>query len=139
MPKYGSGKGATLVFSNNPVALTINSISLGSKTRTPVDVSNLSSGEFMEKVSGDITDHGSVSVQGFFDGEEIPVKGVMDLVTITFPLRPGQATASIWSGQAFINSYNPLENVAINEPIRFSMTITWKGEPPPAWTASTAT
>lgn len=129
-----TGNGATLTRSGFTV--DIRSITIGNQTIDLLDVSILSTTGFMEKISADLADAGSFTVEYLFDATDVDVAlgGAAVSTTITFPVVGGSGTAATISGTAICTDkkFPDLQN---NELQVASATFTWDGVTGPAFTA----
>ena len=130
-----TGNGATLTRSGFTVDIV--SISIGEQTIDLLDISLISTTGFMEKISADLADAGSFTVEYLFDASDADVTlgGAAASTTITFPLNGG-STAATLAGTAICTSkkYPDLQN---NELQTASATFSWDGVTGPAFTAQT--
>jgi hypothetical protein len=126
-----TGNGATLTRSGFTVDIV--SISIADQTIDLLDVSLISTTGFMEKISADLADAGSFTVEYLFDSTEADVTlgGAAVTTTITFPSQGG--TAATLAGTAICTSkkFPDLQN---NELQTASATFTWDGVTGPAFT-----
>lgn len=124
---FDTGHGATIVFADNTYAFNWTSIDLGSQSTPSVDITNLASTS-REKMSGDLVDAGSATVNFIFDqGVALPAFNDSETVTITLP--SGSAgTAATYAGNAFVESIDlpSLETDGLQEG---SLSITWTAKP----------
>lgn len=127
-----TGNGATLTRSGFTVDIV--SINIGDQTIDLLDVSLISTTGFMEKISADLADAGSFTVEYLFDSTDADVTlgGAAASTTITFPSQGG--TAATLAGTAICTSkkFPDLQN---NELQTASATFSWDGKTGPAFTA----
>lgn len=129
-----TGNGATLTRSGFTV--DIRSINIGEQTIDLLDISVLSTTGFMEKISADLADAGSFTVEYLFDATDADVTlgGAAVSTTITFPVVGGSGTAATLAGTAICTGkkFPDLQN---NELQVASATFSWAGGTGPAFTA----
>ena len=130
-----TGNGTTFSLSTTTFTADVISIDGNEPTIEALDKSHLGTTGNMSKCPGDLIDQGSVTIEFFFDPDEIPAIGVVETGTITFPVPAGKATGAILAGTGFITSFKwgPAEN---NTLMRGTLTFEYDGETGPAWTAS---
>lgn len=129
-----TGNGATLT--RTGFVVDIRSITIGNQTIDLLDTSLISTTGFMEKISADLADAGSFTVEYLFDATDADVTlgGAAVSTTITFP---GTGTPATLAGTAICTDkkFPDLQN---NELQVASATFTWDGVTGPTFTAQTA-
>jgi hypothetical protein len=127
-----TGNGATLTRAG--FSVDIRSITIANQTIELLDVSIISTTGFMEKISADLADAGSFTVEYLFDATDAPVQigGAAVSTTITFPVVGGSGTAATIAGTAICNDkkFPDLQN---NELQVAQATFTWDGVTGPAF------
>jgi len=135
------GTGTTITFGTSGFSAEITNISHDGINREIIETSHLGTSpaganEIGSKtfLAGDLSDPGELTLEGHFDGDDIPpVEGAPETVTVTFPLGSGETTPTTWqfSGQMTGFSYNvPLED-------KITFTATVKAVGPVTRTAAT--
>lgn len=150
MTKANTGNGATATLANQDIVVGIRKITIGGKNIGTIDVTELDriKGDPQQLIPGDIAEVDEVTVEGNWDTETALPKlgdvsddvsataGDGDVLTITWPLFPGQATAAKITGTGFFTGINfpEFENDAEQ-----SGSMTWKfnGKTGPTYTAAT--
>jgi hypothetical protein len=129
-----TGNGATLTRSGFTVDIV--SISIGNQTIDMLDKSLLSTTGFAEKMSADLADAGTFTVEVQFDvtDADIALGGAAVSTTITFP---GTGTPATLAGTAILSD-KKLPDLMNNEIMIASYTFTWDGVTGPTFTAQTA-
>ena len=103
-----TGQGASLTLGTTGSVGTIRQISIGESSIDTLDVSSLSSTDWMEMISTDLADPPEISAEILFDGTEtnVPALGVAETITVTFPkVASTTVTAANYAGTGFITSY----------------------------------
>ena len=120
-----TGNGATLTRSGMTVDIT--SISIGEQRIDVLDKSLLSTTGYAEKVSADLADAGSITVEYLYDAADVALTlgGTAVSTVVTFPLASGTVAANI-TGTAIITSLK-YPDLANNELQTASVEITWDG------------
>ena len=129
-----TGNSATLT--RTGFTVDIRSITIANQTIGLLDVSIISTTGFMEKISADLADAGSFTVEYLFDATDADVAlgGAAVATTITFPLVGGSGTPATIAGTAICTDkkFPDLQN---NELQVAQATFTWDGVTGPAFTA----
>jgi hypothetical protein len=129
-----TGNGATLTRSGFVVSVV--SISIGNQTVGTIDTSLLADTGFMTKISEDLVDAGTVTVEYQFDsataGNFPTVGGDAVSTVVTFP--NNGTTAANLTGTAIITDFKA-PDLNNNELQLCSVTFTWDGETGPTFTA----
>lgn len=126
-----TGNGATIT--RTGFTADIRSISIGNQTIDMLDTSLLSTTGFAEKISADLADAGSITVEVQFDvtDADIALGGAAVSTTITFP---GTGTQATLAGTAVLTD-KKLPDLMNNEVMVASYTFTWDGVTGPTFTA----
>lgn len=75
------------------------------RTVSSLEASALDTEDDEESVPGDLKNPGEIDVEFFFDGEQIlPDAGDKSVLTVTYPLGEGQATAASYNGSGYFTS-----------------------------------
>jgi hypothetical protein len=107
------GTGATVAFGTSGFAIEIVDIRSNPIERAIIDSSHLgtpaqSAGKFGNRtyIPGRMVDPGGLSFEGHHNPNvQPPIGEVAELITVTFPLVPGDSTAATYSGQGAMTSY----------------------------------
>ena len=104
-----TGLGATGVFTAQTLSLKIVSMDIGNETLPTVNVSTLATtGGFEQYIPGDLSEPGQVTFECQFDNEVAQIAtGIVDTLTITFPMTGAGVTAATYVGTGFITDYKP--------------------------------
>jgi hypothetical protein len=128
-----TGNGATLTRSGFTVDVV--AITIGNQRIDMLDISLLSTTGFMQKVSADLADAGSCTIEYLFDSgdADVTLGGAAVSTVITWPLQSGSTPANL-TGTAICTDkkYPDLRN---NEIQSASAEFTWDGVTGPTWTA----
>lgn len=125
-----TGNGATLT--RTGFSVDIRSISIGSQTIDLLDRSILSTTGFAEKISADLAEAGSFTVEVLFDPVDADVVLGGAAVTTTITL-PGTGTPANLAGTAILTD-KKLPDLMNNELMVASYTFTWDGVTGPTFT-----
>lgn len=127
-----TGNGAT--FTRSGFTVDIRSITIGNQTIELLDKSVLATTGFMEKLSADLADAGSFTIEYLFDSTDADVTlgGAAVSSTITFPSQGG--TAATLAGTAICTD-KKFPDLLNNELQVAQATFTWDGVTGPAFTA----
>ena len=130
-----TGQGATLTLGTTGAVGCIRSMQLPEWAMEKVDASCLDTTGFMRYIPGDLTDPGDIVAEAVFDATlEIPPGGIVETVTVQFPIGdPLNAVPATLVGTAFISSRG-LPNMAINELMVLGLTISFDGDTGPSYT-----
>lgn len=126
-----TGNGATLTRSGFTVDIV--SIAIGEQTIDMLDKSLLATTGFAEKMSADLADAGTFTVEVQFDvtDADVALGGAAVSTTITFP---GSATQATLAGTAILSG-KKFPDLMNNEIMVASYTFTWDGVTGPTFTA----
>jgi hypothetical protein len=129
-----TGNGATLT--RTGFTVDIRSITIGNQTIDTLDVSLLSTTGFTEKISADLADAGTFTVEYLFDATDAApaLGGAAVTTTITFPVVGGSGTAATLAGTAILTDLK-IPDLMNNELQVAQATFTWDGVTGPAFTA----
>lgn len=129
-----TGNGATLTRSGMTVDIT--SISIGEQRIDVLDKSLLSTTGYAEKVSADLADAGSITVEYLYDAADaaLTLGGAAVSTVVTFPLASGGSTPANITGTGIITALK-YPDFANNELQTASVEITWDGVSGPTLTA----
>lgn len=125
-----TGNGATLTRSGFTVDIV--SMSLGNRTMEAIDISLLSDSTWMQKISADLADAGTLTVEYNFNaegasGELLTPGGAAVSTTVTFPIHTsGNTQAATLAGTTLCTDVKP-PDFANNELQRASATFTFDG------------
>lgn len=127
-----TGNGATLTRTGMTVDIT--SISIGEQRIDVLDKSLLSTTGYAEKVSADLADAGSITVEYLYDAADaaLTLGGAAVSTVVTFPLASGTTPANI-TGTGIITALK-YPDFANNELQTASVEITWDGVTGPTLT-----
>lgn len=135
-----TGNGATLVGSTTTTAFSITNIGLGSQEIEALEVSDLSSEDFKEYISGDLAETNELTMTVQWDmTQALPPKGgAGETWTYTAPFSRGAdtttATAATLVGTGFVTSIEFPEN-SNDEIQEGTITIKLDGQTGPTFTA----
>lgn len=147
MGKQNTGNGATVTLANQTLIVIPRKITLGSRKIGTIDVTDLSrtKGAAQLLIPGDISEYDSITIEGSFDTEEdfpklgdvsdtvSAIAGDGDLITITLPLHPTQATAAKITGSGFFTEL-PLPDLENEAEMVGVMTWQFNGVTGPTYT-----
>lgn len=125
--------GITVVFATSAFTARIMDVNPSGISRESHDISHQGTsqpgvGKFgaREFLPADLSDPGELGLEIQFNADTVPpIDDPAELVTITWPLSPGDATAPIWAGQAFFTDYSP--GAALDQIMTASVTLKWSG------------
>ena len=134
-----TGQGATLTLATTGAVGCVRSMQLPDWTVEKIDASCLDTTGYMRYISGDLIDPGDVEVVAVFDAAiDIPTPGVVEDITIDFPIGVDtNTTPAQLTGSGFI-SVSGLPNLAINELMELRLTVSFDGDTGPAFTKEAA-
>lgn len=121
------GFGATITFGSSFFS-GIRSMSWSGISREAVDVSSQDSTSAMDFLPADLYDPGELSIEGVLGADmdwTTPIAAAAESVTVTLPLKSGQATAESWAASGFMTSYEP--DVPYDGEMTYSATIKFTG------------
>lgn len=78
----------------------------GDETKSIDQTHMLSADGYMEFDPSSLTDPGTLELSILFNPNEVPVKGVKDTITITWPVPAGGSSGATWACQGFVTKYN---------------------------------
>lgn len=135
-----TGNGATIAFSITGITLRAYDMEIGEQTIAVLDKTVLTDTGFIRKMPGDLVDPGDVEVNYEYNPNSIPPLGyatpstqTYDVVTITYPVQPGQTNGATLVGTAFISTRGG-PRLANNEIMKGKIKITWNGDTGPTYT-----
>lgn len=133
-----TGQGGTVTLGTTGAVGSIRSCKMPTWTMESIDASHLGSTGFAKKIPGDLTDPGEAVIEVIFDATiDIPTPGTVETVTITLPIGAGLADPGDLTGTAFI-SITDMPNLAINELMVMTLTVTFDGDTGPTWDTESA-
>lgn len=136
-----TGQGATISFSTTSDVGCVRSMDLPDWTMEKVDATCLDTTDFGRFVAGDLTDPGEITLTAVFDATNaIPADGVVETVTVTFPIgTSGNTTNATLVGSGFI-SRRKLPTLETNQLMELELTFAFDGDTltPPTYTAEAA-
>lgn len=142
MPGYvgDTGQGATVVFETTGLVGCPRSLQLPEWVMEAIEATCLADTGFTKKIPGDITDAGESAIVAVFDASLVlPVNGVVETFTITFPIgNPSNTVAATLAGTGFLSTVG-LPNMATNELMELNLTFTFDGDTGPAFTIESTT
>jgi hypothetical protein len=132
------GMGTTIAFATSSFTATITNVDGGDITRNVIDKTHLGTTGSREKMPGDLVDEGDVTFQFQFDPDvQPPISGVVESITITFPIPSGKSTGATLIGTGFISSWSWGGVDAEDSSLMMGTgVITWDGVTGPTWTDS---
>lgn len=134
-----TGNGATITFGTYAGTLTIIDMDLGERGVEDLDISHLGTSGDMEMMPSDLRSTNEVKLTVQWDTSDTPPVpgGAPETVTITFPLRTGEATAANLAGTAYFKTvkFPVLANGTVQQG---EITIKYDGATGPTYTASVA-
>lgn len=131
-----TGNGATLTRSGFTVDIV--AITIGEQRIELLDESLLSSTGFMKKLSADLADAGSITVEYLYDGTDanVSIGGAAVSTIVTWPLATGQTTAANLTGTAIAVS-KKFPDFRNNELQTATAEFAWDGKTGPTLTVAT--
>lgn len=128
-----TGNGASLTFSTFGQSYAIESITVGSQSIEPLEISTLGTTNNKRYIPSDLRETPEGSAVVLFDTKEslttsqttevLPAPGTTALITITFPVQGTSGTAANFAGTGFITSIEYPE--LVNDTV-MKATINWK-------------
>lgn len=102
-----TGNGSTGVFGTSALSLAITEMQIGEIVVDMLDVSLLSTTDFMLEIGSDLKKAPEVTLKFVFDtlATAPAVNSAPETFTVTFPLRTGEATAANLAGTIVITSF----------------------------------
>ena len=109
----GLGTGATIAFATTAFVSEVLSIGGSGMSRASVETSHLATAADMTFIPGDLVDRGEIELELHLDpDQDIPINQPTEVITLTFALVPGDATAANWVFNGFMTAFDftvPLE------------------------------
>jgi hypothetical protein len=135
-----TGQGATIVFASTAIVADFRSIGETSQESPKIKDTNLTNDEFDSHIPGDVTDPGETECEINFNRRAaLPPLNTPQLITITYPLGPGDTAAATFVGTGFIRR-RTLPQLATATLQTSKLTIVWDAKATkPAFTAATST
>lgn len=124
-----TGHGASLTFSTSAYSYSWTSITQSEKTRPAINDTHLASTTVTYR-PGDLTDNGTFSCNFLWDQDVAePAPGTTtETITITYPIAPGNTTATTKAGTGFVESVKP-PDLSTNEMQIGTLTVRWAAAP----------
>ena len=134
-----TGQGATLTLETTGAIGCVRSMQLPEFAMEKIDDTCLDSTGFMTYIAGDLTDPGDIVAEVVFDPElDIPQGGVVETVTVDFAIsNPANTVAAQLTGTGFITTRS-LPNLALNELMVMTVTVSFDGKTGPTFTKEAA-
>lgn len=139
-----TGHGRTIAFGTSSFVGSMHFIGGTEQTREPIEDSHLAltSGSERTYVPGDLIEPGQFDLRYQYDqsaGVFPPITGAAETITITEPLKTGEATAATLAGTGFFIRRKSAD-VEINATgvMEGEATIKWDGKTGPTYTAGSA-
>jgi len=132
-----TGNSATLVLGTTGAVGNVRSIGEISQDLEKLETSYLATSTFKTYMPSDLAEPGEVEFEVEFDTSiDLPACGVVETITITYPMRTGETVAANHAGTGFILKVTmpSLENGAIQVA---KVLVAFDGETGPAFTKST--
>lgn len=135
-----TGQGATITFAVGSFVADFRSIGETSQESPKIKDSNLTNAEYESYIPGDLIDGGETECELNFNRRAaLPALNTPGLITITYPLGPGDATAATLIGTGFLRR-RTLPQLATATLQTSKVTIVWDGKATkPAFTPATPT
>lgn len=122
------GTGTTIGFADSNFTSELLSLEWSGISKPSIDVSHMGTPDAgagkignMPFISGDLTDPGEITVEFHFDPDkDVPINGsdAAEVITITWPKVPADASAATWVVTGFVTSFE------ISDPLEDKMTAT---------------
>lgn len=130
-----TGNGAT--FTRSGFTVDVVAIVIGEQRIDLLDISLLSTTGFAEKISADLADAGSFTIEYLYDAGDgdVTLGGAAVSSVITWPLQSGESTAANLTGTAICTS-KKFPDLRNNEVQNAMAEFTWDGVTGPSLTAS---
>lgn len=135
-----TGNTTTVTFGTSSFAPVIRSVTLGEQTREALNDSNLATTGQMTYIPSDLIDAGGFSMEIEWDqsaGVFPPMTAAAETITVTFPLKTGEATRATVAGTGFLTSLSGpnIENGTI---MVATVGVKWDGKTEAVFTAGSA-
>ena len=128
-----TGVGATITLDTTGEIGCVRTMQLPDWAMEKIDATCLDSSGFIRYIPGDLTDPGDVTVEAIFAAtNDIPTPGIVEDITITFPVGVAGNTAATLTGSGFISSVT-MPSMAVNELMALSLTISFDGDTGPTF------
>ncbi len=133
-----TGQGATIVFATTAIVADFKSIGETSQESAPIPDTNLTNDEFESRIPGDLINPGETECELIFNRRAaLPALNVPQLITITFPVGPGDAVAATQIGSGFLKK-RTIPQLITGTLQMSKVTIVWDGKATkPAFTPAT--
>lgn len=110
------GTGASIAFTTSTWTINATSISWSGISRAAVANSHLGTSTWQTFLKGDLTDPGSITVEGWFDGDiPPPWTGAAETITVTIPIpTAGGSAGATFAATGFLTDFEftlPLEDM----------------------------
>lgn len=131
------GTGSTVAFGTTTTFTPkITGIKLGGETVPVIDISNMSTTAYREKMQGDLKEPVVVTLDADYNPSLTAILGVAaQTVTVTFPIPAGGSTGATIAGTAFVSSVNDA-NIPLEEKMTATHVIQFDGFTGPTYTAA---
>lgn len=137
MSAPATGNGTTITFGTTGLAANVYSIGEFSHELAALDTSHLGTTGFMTNMPDDLESPGEFEIEIEFDTEEdIPARGTVETITITYPQRTGETAAANHAGTGYIRRWTNTE-LKNGQVQRAKVLVAWDGETGPTFTAAT--
>lgn len=128
-----TGHGATLTLSTSALVLNWTGIDAGEETIPEVNRTHLGTTDYQEYMPGDLKEPGEITIPFQWDNEAELNIGVVENITITWPLADGQVDQATQAGTGFIKRLKR-PNFQTNQIQDGEITIKWDGLTGPIYT-----
>lgn len=122
------GNSITIAFSTGFLAKILDT-DVGGQGRDPLDVTHMNSPNGYEEQDPNFwakVKSGKVTIQHDADLAP-PIRGPAETITVTEPLRSGQATPATWACTGFMSDYQPTRK--LREVVTAEVTLDFSGQP----------
>ena len=134
-----TGVGMTITLATTGAVGCVRTATLPEWVMEKIDATCLDSAGFIRYIPGDLTDPGDVTMEAIFEATlDIPAPGVVEDITITFPIGDDTNTVpATLTGSGFLAS-TQLPTAAVNELMTLNLTFSFDGDTGPAYTIEAA-
>jgi hypothetical protein len=132
------GTGTIVVFTTSSAfAPKIRSVKLGAETVSVIDISNLATTGYREKMQGDLKEPLTVTIETDYNPSLASILGVAaQTVTVTFPIPSGGSAGATIAGTAFLSSEKDAD-ISLEDKMTATYVIQYDGFTGPTITAAT--
>jgi hypothetical protein len=130
-----NGTGTTITFGTSSYAAVLLDVKINDISVKEIDISNMGSTDYEEMEFGLLKALPSLDLEVIFDPDDIPVLGVSETVTLTFPVPSGGSTGATYAGTAAVTAFEV--GIPLEDKITANITVKFDGQTAPVWAVST--